>query len=313
MPVACTGIGLTVRVPRVPQSTAWRPAELVALAATIPAFYLALLSTSQRLTAALYLVAAIVCAASWWIETRHAKASKGTPLRKPLGIALVVTLLLSAALPVGDSTPVVIVRLATAALVVLRVGESIRPWFWRGELPQLLALAIGVMSLCGLGFWWLEPNAHTFGEGLWLAFTTAATVGYGDIVPSTPAAKIFAVFVVLMGFAVLSLVTAAIAAMWVQTEERRIEHEMLHDLHHQLKVIREELTGPQRPVHALRPEPHGGDARRLLRLHPARRLRQAAVGATPGHRRDDARHAERLRRHRHRCDGCGRALGAATR
>lgn len=40
-----------------------------------------------------------------------------------------------------------------------------------------------------------------------------------------PAAKIFAVFVVLMGFGVLSLVTASIAAMWVHTEERRIEHE----------------------------------------------------------------------------------------
>jgi voltage-gated potassium channel len=45
-----------------------------------------------------------------------------------------------------------------------------------------------------------------------------------------------------MGFAVLSLVTAAIAAMWVQTEERRIEHEMLRDLHGQLRLVREELA-----------------------------------------------------------------------
>ena len=51
------------------------------------------------------------------------------------------------------------------------------------------------LALLGLGpgFWWLEPRAETLGDGLWLAFTTAATVGYGDIVPTTPASKIFAV------------------------------------------------------------------------------------------------------------------------
>jgi voltage-gated potassium channel len=82
----------------------------------------------------------------------------------------------------------------------------------------------------------------SFGDGLWLAFTTAATVGYGDIVPSTPAAKIFAVFVVLLGFAVLSLVTASIAALWVQTEERRIERELLHELHRELRAVRRDIA-----------------------------------------------------------------------
>jgi voltage-gated potassium channel len=159
---------------------------------------------------------------------------------------LVAGLLLSALLPDGALLDLVVVRLGTAALIVLRLGESIRPWFWRSDLPRLLGLAIGVLGLCGLGFWWLEPGARTFGDGLWLAFTTAATVGYGDIVPSTPAAKIFSVFVVLMGFAVLSLVTAAIAAMWVRTEERRIEHEIQHDLHRELRQIREELAALRR-------------------------------------------------------------------
>jgi voltage-gated potassium channel len=80
------------------------------------------------------------------------------------------------------------------------------------------------------------------GDGLWLAFTTAATVGYGDIVPSTPASKIFAVFVVLLGFAVLSLVTASIAAMWVESHERRIEREILHDLHAQVRALRQDIA-----------------------------------------------------------------------
>jgi len=104
--------------------------------------------------------------------------------------------------------------------------------------------------LCGLGFWWLEPQAETLSDGLWLAFTTAATVGYGDIYPTTPASKIFAVFVVLLGYGVLSLVTASIAAVWVESEERRIEREILLDLHGQLRVLRGEVSALRTAVDA---------------------------------------------------------------
>jgi voltage-gated potassium channel len=75
-----------------------------------------------------------------------------------------------------------------------------------------------------------------------LAFTTAATVGYGDIVPTTAASKIFSVLVVLLGYGVLSLVTAAIAAMWVESDERRIEREILRHLHQQLRALRDDLV-----------------------------------------------------------------------
>ncbi len=87
-------------------------------------------------------------------------------------------------------------------------------------------IAVLIMLLGGLGFWWIDPEVHNFTDGLWLAFTTAATVGYGDYVPSTEASRAFAV-VVLLGLAVLSLVTASIAALFVQKEDRQIEQELL--------------------------------------------------------------------------------------
>jgi voltage-gated potassium channel len=118
------------------------------------------------------------------------------------------------------------------------VSSATRP----RSLPYLLAIAIGVLVLCGLGFWWLEPRTQTFEDGLWLAFTTAATVGYGDIVPTTTASRIFSVFVVLLGLGVLTLVTAAIAAQLVESEERRIERDILRDMHQQLRRVHEEVA-----------------------------------------------------------------------
>jgi voltage-gated potassium channel len=117
----------------------------------------------------------------------------------------------------------------------------------RGLIYSLL-LCLFILCLGGVGFWILEPRALSLGDGLWLAFTTAATVGYGDIVPSTPASRAFSVLVVLLGLAVLSMVTASVAAMFVETEERKIERDLMLEIgalraeigimHNQLKEIR---------------------------------------------------------------------------
>jgi voltage-gated potassium channel len=114
----------------------------------------------------------------------------------------------------------------------------------RRGLLYSLVLCLLILSLGGVGFWILEPRAHTFGDGLWLAFTTAATVGYGDIVPSTHASRAFSVIVVLLGLAVLSLVTASVAAMFVETEERQIERDLMQEigsLRAEVRSLRDEL------------------------------------------------------------------------
>lgn len=109
------------------------------------------------------------------------------------------------------------------------------------SLALQLAAAALLLVLWGFGFWWLEPTTPRLVDALWLAFVTASTIGYGDFVPTTPASRALAVPVLLTGFAVLSMVTAAIAAMWVGSQERRIEREILHDLHAQVRSLRHDI------------------------------------------------------------------------
>jgi voltage-gated potassium channel len=118
----------------------------------------------------------------------------------------------------------------------------------RRGLIYSLVLCLLILGAGGIGFWILEPRAVTVSDGLWLAFTTAATVGYGDIVPSTHASRIFAVFVVLFGLAVLSLVTASVAAIFVETEERLIEHDLMREL----TALRSELQSLHKKVEELK-------------------------------------------------------------
>ena len=121
----------------------------------------------------------------------------------------------------------------------------------QGLLYSLL-LAVAILGLGGVGFWIIDPQIHTLSDGLWLAFTTAATVGFGDVVPSTHASRAFSVVVVLLGLAVLSLVTASLSAIFVEkeveAEERAIEKELLSEL----RVLREELHSLRQEVSDLR-------------------------------------------------------------
>jgi voltage-gated potassium channel len=114
-----------------------------------------------------------------------------------------------------------------------------------GSLPHVLLMALGVLAAAGMGFLWLEPTVHSYGDGLWLAFVSAATVGYGDFLPTTPASRVFAVFIVLLGYTVLSLVTASIAAMLIGEEEdilRRELHADIRKLHDEIKHLRAEIA-----------------------------------------------------------------------
>jgi len=221
----------------------WRWPVLIALMCTVPAFYIELLDNLPTpLAIAIYLGAAFLVMVSLWRVARLLPDPREYLRANALDLVLVAGLLVAASMPPSTASHAALAaRLVVALLTLVRMVWAIKSWVTRGGLTYLLMIALVVLGLCGVGFWALEPSVQGLGEGLWLAFTTAATVGYGDLVPTTPAARIFAVFVVLLGYAVLSLVTAAIAAMWVETSEHRMEEDILRDMHAQLRELRQEI------------------------------------------------------------------------
>jgi len=145
-------------------------------------------------------------------------------------------------------------RMAFMCIVALRIVVALRRFFVPDRLLFLFAAGAAVLALAGAGFYWLEPQIHTYADGLWLAFESSATVGYGDFAPTTPASRVFAAFVVLLGYGMLSLVFASIAAMFVGQEEKALRREMHRDikrLHEEIAALKKELQGQREaPGHA---------------------------------------------------------------
>lgn len=126
----------------------------------------------------------------------------------------------------------------------------------RRGLFYSLGLCLLTLLLGGVGFWWLEPGIHSLQDGLWLAFTTAATVGYGDLVPRTAAGRAFSVVVVLLGLSVLSLVTASLAAMFVEQEVEQEERQIERDLMREIHALRRQVAALQDRVEQMADRPH---------------------------------------------------------
>lgn len=138
-----------------------------------------------------------------------------------------------------------LLHLIYVALVFAWLLGHVRAAFSRSVIPFATLLGVGAVLLAAVGFYRIEPTVHSYGQGVWLAFTTAATVGYGDIVPTSAASKVLAALDVVVGYAVFSLITGGIAALFVGQAEKRARHALHCDveaLRNELRQWRIELT-----------------------------------------------------------------------
>jgi len=89
--------------------------------------------------------------------------------------------------------------------------------FERGRILWYLMLCtVGFAVGCAVLIRLVDPHDFpTIGLALWWAVMTVTTVGYGDIVPTTPAGRIVAAALMVTGFASLSLLTGFVASLLV--------------------------------------------------------------------------------------------------
>jgi voltage-gated potassium channel len=91
----------------------------------------------------------------------------------------------------------------------------------------------------------------SIGSGLWWAVQTVTTVGYGDKVPRTTEGRLVATVVMVTGLGFLSVVTASISALFVESSRRRRSSRDDATLEHiarrldQIERRLDELSGPR--------------------------------------------------------------------
>lgn len=122
-----------------------------------------------------------------------------------------------------------ILRLSRLSAVLGEVGQEGKRLLVRHHLHYaMLIILIVVLGSASLGL--LVEEGHggpieSFGDALWWATTTVTTVGYGDTFPTTPAGRGIAVFLMIAGITLFGLLTANIAAFFVERSSEEEEQE----------------------------------------------------------------------------------------
>jgi voltage-gated potassium channel len=83
-----------------------------------------------------------------------------------------------------------------------------------------LIILYGALAIFFADRYYVTKGTGGIFDAIYWAIVTITTVGYGDIVPSSKIGKVFALMIIMSGPALLSLITASIASIFVERKIR---------------------------------------------------------------------------------------------
>jgi voltage-gated potassium channel len=132
-----------------------------------------------------------------------------------------------------------------------RLDKSVERAVARRRIFPYLAAATVILALVA-GFAMIlvdRSNFPNYGVAVWWAIVTLATVGYGDVVPTTPLGRIVGSAVIILGVTFLAFLTATVTSLFVSSDqeaarERELENREAADreLQELLKRLDERLS-----------------------------------------------------------------------
>lgn len=118
-----------------------------------------------------------------------------------------------------EHTPLLGVLRGLQLLLMLRL---LLPWWSttvrflsRNRLGATLLTAFVTTTLAGALMAIIDNGIKTPWNGIWWAWQTVTTVGYGDIIPTSVPGRLLAILMMLMGIALISLLTANFSAYFI--------------------------------------------------------------------------------------------------
>ncbi len=111
-------------------------------------------------------------------------------------------------------------RLIVMAGILIHISGTARRILSRNHLGTTLLVGFIITVMSGFLIAGLDPAIESPWDGIWWAWVTVTTVGYGDVVPASTEGRLFGSFLILMGIGIFSMLTASFSAFFVSRDEK---------------------------------------------------------------------------------------------
>lgn len=129
-----------------------------------------------------------------------------------------------------------ILKFARLSAYFARFYKRVKFFFEINGLKYMVFVSLFCIVAGGIAIHFVEEM--TVFDGIWWSFVTATTVGYGDISPTTPAGRVIAAILMIVGIGLIGSLTSTITALFFQRHEnaskRDTKGEILKTLQMQL-------------------------------------------------------------------------------
>lgn len=106
--------------------------------------------------------------------------------------------------------------------ILVEMSSTTRAMLRRNHIGLTLFVVAIIVIMAGTSIAAIDPAIETPWDGIWWAWVTVTTVGYGDIVPESPQGKIFGGLLMILGLGLFSLITASFSAFLIAREEEEL-------------------------------------------------------------------------------------------
>lgn len=143
-------------------------------------------------------------------------------------------------------------RMLRIVVVSMRLWTEVRVLIYQRTFSTVAMTSIVSAVAASAMMYVVERNGdgpiQTYPDALWWAAATITTVGYGDVFPKTPAGRGIAVLLMLIGISVFGVLTARVAALFVEAKEESDPHsQKLDEVLARLERLERELAQRSAP------------------------------------------------------------------
>lgn len=123
-------------------------------------------------------------------------------------------------------------KLPRAFAFMYRPLKKLQRSFYTNGFRYMVFVATVMIILGGILIHFAE--GMSYGDGIWWAFVTTTTVGYGDISPSTLYGRIVAMTLMLVGIGLLGTITSTLTSYFLKAGNSGVRSEALESIKSQL-------------------------------------------------------------------------------